>query len=243
MLSFFKRKYNLYLSPKRNLARSIKKSLHYEPARIKLFELAFHHKSLNNGSDTTYPYSNERLEYLGDALLSMVVGEYLFQKYPYKDEGFLTKMRSKIVKRKTLNDLAQDLGLDVILSDYSVGVISNAMAGNAFEALIGAIYLDGGYAKSKKFIVREMLLSHLDLTELESVDDNYKSQLLEWSQKSNKSIEFKLLSKTKTNGRDLFKMAVSVDEELISEGEAYNKKSAEQKAAQVALRCLKVNVS
>jgi len=241
VFSFLKRKYNLYLAPNKNLARSIKKTLHYEPVRIKLFELAFHHKSLNNG-DTIFPYSNERLEYLGDALLSMVVGEFLFQKYPYKDEGFLTKMRSKIVKRKTLNDLAQDLGLDVILSDYSVGVISNSMAGNAFEALIGAIYLDGGYVKAKNFIVRQMLLQHLDLAELETLDDNYKSQLLEWSQKSNKSIEFKLLSKTKTNGRDLFKMAVTVNEELISEGEAYNKKSAEQKAAQVALRSLKVNV-
>jgi ribonuclease-3 len=213
----------------------------FTPANLSIFKLAFSHQS--NPSDKVYAMqNNERLEVLGDAVLGTIVAEYLFKKYPNSNEGFLTKMRSKIVKRKTLNDLAQDLGLDVILSDYSVGVISNSMAGNAFEALIGAIYLDGGYVKAKNFIVRQMLLQHLDLAELETLDDNYKSQLLEWSQKSNKSIEFKLLSKTKTNGRDLFKMAVTVNEELISEGEAYNKKSAEQKAAQVALRSLKVNV-
>jgi len=203
--------------------------------------LAFHHKSLNNG-DTIYPYSNERLEYLGDAFLSVVVAEYLFQKYPFKDEGFLTKMRSKIVKRKTLNELATKIGLDIILSDYAIGAVSNAMAGNAFEAFLGAIYLDVGYARAKKFVIQKILIEHLDMEALEKVDDNYKSQLLEWSQKSNKQIDFKLVSKSKANGRDRFKMSVSIDEKLISEGEAFNKKSAEQKAAQIAIKRLSIPI-
>ena len=241
MISYLRRKYNLYLSPNKGLAKRIKRTILYEPRRLHLFELAFHHKSLNNG-DTTYPFSNERLEYLGDAFLSLVVAEYLFHKYPFKDEGFLTKMRSKIVKRKTLNDLANTMGLDLILADYSIGSVSKTMAGNAFEALIGAIYLDSGYSRAKSYIIQRMLIENLDMEELENTDDNYKSQLLEWSQKSSKMIEFKLLSKSKEHGRDRFKMAVSIDEKLISEGEAFNKKAAEQKAAQLALKKLKIPV-
>jgi ribonuclease-3 len=241
VLGFIRRKYNLYLSPNRGLTKKIKNTIYYEPKRLHLFEMAFHHKSLNNG-DMPYPYSNERLEYLGDAFLSVVVAEYLFHKYPFKDEGFLTKMRSKIVKRKTLNDLANKIGLDVILADYSIGTVSKTMAGNAFEALIGAIYLDVGYQSAKSFIIQKILIQHLDMEELERRDDNYKSQLLEWSQKSSKMIEFKLVSKSKAQGRDRFKMAVSIDEELISEGEAFNKKAAEQKAAEMALKRLKIPI-
>jgi ribonuclease-3 len=239
VLGFLRRKYNLYVSPNKGLTKKIKNTIYYEPKRLHLFELAFHHKSLNNG-DTIYPYSNERLEYLGDAFLSVVVAEYLFHKYPFKDEGFLTKMRSKIVKRKTLNELANKIGLDVILADYAIGTVSKTMAGNAFEALVGAIYLDMGYRKGKSFIIQKFLIEHLDIEELEQKDDNYKSQLLEWSQKTSKMIEFKLVSKSKAQGRDRFRMAVSIDEELISEGEAFNKKAAEQKAAHQALKRLKV---
>lgn len=240
MLAILKKKYNLYLSPNKGLTKKIKNTIYYEPKRLHLFELAFHHKSMNHDGNV-YPFSNERLEYLGDAFLSVVVAEYLFQKYPFRDEGFLTKMRSKIVKRKTLNELANKIGLDVILADYAIGTVSNTMAGNAFEALIGAIYLDVGYNKAKKFIIQKILIEHLDMEELENLDDNYKSQLLEWSQKSNKMIEFKLISKSKVQGRDLFKMAAIIDNKLISEGEAFNKKSAEQKAAQFAMHKLKIN--
>ena len=112
---------------------------------------------------------NERLEYLGDSILSTIVAEYLFKKYPTQDEGFLTKMRSKIVKRKTLNQLANQMGLDTILSDYSQGRLSNSMLGNAFEALIGAIYLEKGYIKTKSYVVNEILLKNLDIHILESL--------------------------------------------------------------------------
>ena len=169
--------------------------------------MAFHHKSIDDGNGK-FQYNNERLEYLGDAVLSMVVGEYLFKKYPFKDEGFLTKMRSKIVKRKTLNDVSQKMGIDRILSEYAIGNVSNSMAGNALEALIGAIYRDTGYEKTRNFIIKNVVRAYIDLDELENNDDNYKSQLLEWAQKEGKIVSFILDKKDKLNGRDFFKVTL-----------------------------------
>ena len=185
---------------------------------------------------------NERLEYLGDSVLSTIVAEYLFKKYPIQNEGFLTKMRSKIVKRKTLNQLANQMGLDIILSDYSQGRLSNSMLGNAFEALIGAIYLEKGYAKTKSYVINEILLKNLDIHNLESKDDNFKSQLLEWGQKNNISIDYRLLSKYKMDKRDRFKVAVMVDGEEVSTSDDFSKKSAEQLASKMALHKLKIPI-
>lgn len=175
--------------------------------------------------------TNERLEYLGDAILSTVVAEYLFKKYPVHDEGFLTKMRSKIVKRNTLNEVAALMGIDVILSEYSMGKMSNAMMGNALEALVGAIYLEFGYEKTRKYVVREIILQYLDINELETRNDNHKSELLEWSQKNNVEIDFVTLTKFKVDKRDCFKIAVMVEGEQVATAEDFNKKSAEQMAA------------
>ncbi len=184
---------------------------------------------------------NERLEYLGDSVLSTIVAEYLFKKYPLQNEGFLTKMRSKIVKRKTLNQLANQMGLDMILSDYSQGRLSNSMLGNAFEALIGAIYLEKGYLPTKNYVVNEILLKNLDIHILESQDDNFKSRLLEWGQKNNISIDYRLLSKYKMDKRDRFKVAVLVDGEEVSVSDDFSKKSAEQSASKQAIYKLKIH--
>ncbi len=181
---------------------------------------------------------NERLEYLGDSILSAVVAEYLFTKYPNQDEGFLTKMRSKIVKRNTLNILANDMGLDMILSNYSQGSMSRSMLGNAFEALIGAIYLEKGYSYTRKYIIKEILLKHLDIHDLEKTDDNYKSQLLEWGQKNSIEVDYKLIHKYKLDKRDRFKIGVFVNGESLAEADDYNKKSAEQTASEIALQKL-----
>ena len=183
---------------------------------------------------------NERLEYLGDAILSTVVAEYLFKKYPSQDEGFLTKMRSKIVKRKTLNDLASEMGLDIILSEYSQGRLSNSMLGNAFEALIGAIYLERGFDATKNYVISEILLKHLDVESLENKDDNYKSILLEWGQKNNISVDYRLLAKYKMDKRDRFKVAVIVDGEEVAVADDYSKKSAEQSASKNAVNKLNI---
>ena len=138
-MDIIRRLYNLYISEDKDLTMRLKPILGFTPARLGLFKTAFYHKSMTN--ETPGKATNERLEFLGDAILSTIVAEYLFKKYPNKDEGFLTKMRSKIVKRQTLNEIADNMGLDVILSEYSLGKMSSSMLGNALEALVGAIYI------------------------------------------------------------------------------------------------------
>lgn len=231
--------YNYYFSKDQYLARRLKQILGYTPKRLNLYKLAFYHKSMNN-EYTQSNQHNERLEYLGDSVLSTIVAEYLFKKYPSQNEGFLTKMRSKIVKRKTLNDLAHQMGLDMILSSYSQGKMSKSMMGNAFEALVGAIYLEKGFSKTKHYVINEILLKHLDIHDLEKQDDNFKSQLLEWGQKNNIIVDFRLLSKYKLDKRDRFKVAVIVDGEEVAQADDYNKKSAEQSASQFALNRLNI---
>jgi len=187
--------------------------------------------------------NNERLEYLGDAILSTIVAEYLYKKYPSGNEGFLTKMRSKIVKRQTLNHIANEMGLDVILSEYAQGKLSSSMLGNALEALVGALYLELGYTKTRDYVISNILIKYLDIHKLESHDDNYKSQLLEWCQKKDKNIDFKLLTKFKLDKRDRFKVAVVIDGKEIAIAEDFNKKSAEQHAASTALKQLNITKS
>ena len=196
-----------------------------------------------NDEMTSKAHNNERLEYLGDAILSTIVAEYLFKKYPSKNEGFLTKMRSKIVKRKSLNEVAHNMGLDVILNEYSQGKMSKAMMGNALEALVGAIYLEHGYRKTKNYVITKILMKYLDVHSLENYDDNYKSQLLEWCQKNGKEVDYRLLQKFKYDKRDRFKVAVSVDGKEIATAEDFNKKSAEQNASSIALKRLHISTN
>ena len=166
--------YNRYFSKDREFADRLRSLLGFTPASLGIFKLAFSHRS--TPSDKAYAIqNNERLEYLGDAVLGTIVAEYLFIKYPDSDEGFLTKMRSKIVKRKSLNRLGDKMGLDVMLSENNNLRLSRSMLGNAVEALVGAIYLDSGYQETKNYVINQMLRKYLDIHELERVDDNYKS--------------------------------------------------------------------
>ena len=236
MVDIIRQIYNTYFSVDRELTTRLRPLLGFTPARLSLFKTAFYHKSMTN--ETPGAPTNERLEYLGDAILSTIVAEYLFKKYPNKDEGFLTKMRSKIVKRDTLNEIADNMGIGVILSEYSLGKMSSSMLGNALEALVGAIYIEFGYEKTKNYVIRNILMKYLDIVELETKDDNHKSQLLEWCQKSGKEISFTTLSKFKLDKRDCFKVAVVIDGKEIATSEDFNKKSAEQAAASIALSML-----
>lgn len=229
--------YNFYLSPQRELAHKLKPILGFTPVHLNVFKLAFYHRSMNN-DDQKGAYNNERLEFLGDSVLSTIVAEYLFQKYPTRDEGFLTKMRSKIVKRNTLNDIADRMGIDVILSDYSQGKLSNSMLGNALEALVGALYIEFGYKKTSNYVIQEILMKYLDIHLLEDQDDNHKSALLEWCQKTGNEVNFKLIEKTKFDKRDFFKIAVVVNGEQMATAEDFNKKSAEQQASKLAFKQL-----
>ena len=231
---FIRRFYNYYLHPDKELARRLKTLVGFTPVHLSLFKLAFFHKSTFSSQDYAIA-NNERLEFLGDAVLSTIVGEYLFKKYPNSDEGFLTKMRSKIVKRNSLDEIADKMGLDLFLANYNQTRLSKSMLGNALEALVGAVYIEVGYNKTRQYVVKRILRRYLDIHELEHFDDNYKSQLLEWCQKNGRSIEYKVVAKYKSEKRDKFKVAVYVDGKKLGTADDFNKKSAEQLASERAM--------
>lgn len=233
--------YNHFLSPDRQFARTIADIVGFTPSNLQIFKQAFSHKSAVDPKLHTVT-SNERLEYLGDSILSTIVAEYLFQKYPNSDEGFLTKMRSKIVKRKTLNRIADDMGIDVVLQENNDTRLSESMKGNALEALVGAIYIERGFNGTRDIVVRKILRSHLNIRELEEMDDNYKSQLLEYCQKNGDEIDYRVLERFKMDNRDRFKIAVFVNGKEIASGEDFNKKSAEQNASYKALKSLGIGI-
>jgi ribonuclease-3 len=235
MLGLIRKFYNYNFSKDRDIARRLRPILGYVPVDLGLYKLAFYHKSTNPEKATGGTQNNERLEYLGDAVLGTIVAEYLFNKYPNGDEGFLTKMRSKMVKRNSLNRIGDEMGLDIILQEYNNARLSRSMLGNAVEALVGAVYLELGYERTKKFVIRKVLRRYLDIHELETYDDNYKSQLLEWSQKHGKTVMYKVIAKYKFEKRDRFKVAVMIDGVKIAVADDFNKKSAEQTASEKAL--------
>lgn len=229
--------YNYYFSKDRDLARRLYPLLGFVPSNLAIFKLAFAHKSTQ--SEKSYALqNNERLEYLGDAVLGTIVAEYLFKKYPNANEGFLTKMRSKIVKRKSLNKVGEKMGLDLFLAEYNPTRLSRSMLGNAVEALVGAIYLEQGYEPTQRFVIRKILRNYVDVHELENYDDNYKSQLLEWCQKNGQTVNYKLVARYKFDKRDRFKVAVLVDGNKVAMAEDFNKKSAEQLASEKAMQIL-----
>ena len=240
-MRIFFRIYNRYFSSDKEFAGKLRSLLGFTPVNLPIFKLAFSHKSTI--SDKAYAVqNNERLEYLGDAVLGTIVAEYLFKKYPNSNEGFLTKMRSKIVKRKSLNKIGDKMGLDVLLQEYNQTRLSRSMLGNAVEALVGAIYLEKGYGHTKRFVVRKILRNYVNVHKLESFDDNYKSQLLEWCQKNGQTISYKLLARYKFEKRDRFKVAVMVNGKKLAIADDFNKKSAEQTASEKAMQALGILV-
>lgn len=230
--------YNRYFAKEKDLAEKLAPLLGFVPSNLGVYKLAFSHKSGSGDKPNGISQNNERLEYLGDAILGTVVAEYLFKKYPNADEGFLTKMRSKIVKRKSLNKIGEKMGLDLLLNDHNNTRLSRSMMGNAVEALVGAVYLDRGYAVTQRFIIRRILRNYVDVHELETYDDNYKSQLLEWCQKNGQTVSYKLVARYKFEKRDRFKVAVLIDGNKVAMADDFNKKSAEQFASEKAMQTL-----
>ncbi len=226
--------------PARNKFESnLRNVLGYSPGNVMLYKTALSHRSVKEGSDQ----NNERLEFLGDAVLSAVVADYLFKKYPYKGEGFLTEMRSKMVNRATLNDIALRMGLKKITlynkGDNSLKI--SQIFGNTLEALLGAIYLDLGYRKTQRWIMKNVIIPHLFMEELEVLEINHKNKLYGWANKNGKVLEFETLDERVENGRRLFTIGAVVDGELIADGKAFNKKDASQIAAQTAVEKLGIN--
>jgi ribonuclease-3 len=178
--------------------------------------------------------NNERLEYLGDAVLSSVVADYLYKKFPTKDEGFLTEMRSRIVSRSRLNQLARKMGIDMmIFEEKEVRTKSKSIFGDTFEALIGAIYLDKGYKTARKIIIHRIMDVHLDIDKIERTESNFKSRLIEWVQKEKKTIEFNLVEEIGEGYGKQYKIEVVIDDETFGKAQDFSIKAAEQRAAEL----------
>jgi len=226
----------VFLSEDKQLFVALKNIFGYYPGNIFLYKLAFRHKSqaieLSNGNRI----SNERLEYLGDAILSAIVADHLFKMFPYKDEGFLTEMRSRIVSRAQLNKLSEKLGIDTLIKANSENNnVFRSMKGDAFEALIGAIYLDKGYNFTRQVIIEKIIHQHFDLQDLENNNTNYKSQIIEWAQREKRSVEFVTLNEVGHGYNKQYVVDVLIDKTSIGKGRDYSIKGAEQDAAMKAL--------
>ena len=210
--------------------------LGFLPSNIRLYEMAFIHKSASVVLTGGEVINNERLEYLGDAILDAIIADYLFRHYPGKDEGSLTKMRSRMVKRKHLNLLAYRLGINkLIVSHTNPSNISKYLYGNAFEALVGAIYLDKGFRYTRLFI-EKILKKHVDVERLLRSDSDYKSQLIEWAQKTKQEIIFESQEEIKGETHiPQFLAKIKIMDVDAGRGYGYSKKEAEQKAAKAAL--------
>ncbi len=220
-----------------DLYRNIKELCGTKPNNLHLYKTALVHKSASANIDGNI--NNERLEYLGDAILGAIVAEFLFLNYPDKDEGFLTKIRSRIVKRKQLNQLAFNVGIDQMIIAEINHPDHIHIYGNALEALIGALYLDKGYEKTKCFIIHELINKHIDIEKLIAKESNFKSCLIEWCQKNNKEVVFESFEKyAEENSNPYFVSHVLVDEKISGKGEGKSKKEAEQKAAEEALKII-----
>ncbi len=207
----------------------------FRPGNVSLYKLAISHSSaaIENSSGTKNSY--ERLEYLGDSILGAVVAEYLFKKFPYKDEGFLTDIRSRIVNRDSLNRVGKQMGLNKVVT-YSgkVNVSHKSLYGDVLEALVGAIYLDKGFHTCKKFILNRILEPYYDIEEVVSNTTNFKSKLIEWSQRENKNIQFVIVNESGSMHNKEFTATVVAEDETIGTGMGSSKKKAEQNAAEKA---------
>lgn len=236
--------YKLYFSPDRQYVRSLRNLLGFVPGNLHLYHLAFRHKSVAPVLKGGAKNSNERLEYLGDAILGSVVAELLFKKYPYKGEGFLTEMRSKIVSRAHLNQLSRKLGLDELIQ-YDMRMINytnkqGSLLGDAFEALIGAVFLDRGYVFTKNFIINWIIKPHVDIQLLEQTETNFKSRLIEWCQQTGKEVSFVQTENDAGDNSKMFTVEALINGEVYGTGKDYNKKSAEKLAAEKACELLSV---
>lgn len=222
----------------RQLYRSFYNILGFYPRNIELYKQALTHRSVNHKNSEGKKYNNERLEYLGDAILGAVVGDILYRHFPGKKEGFLTNVRSRVVQRETLGRLADDMGLTELIQSNLMGKTHNSyMAGNAFEALIGAVYLDRGYEFCVKFVNERILGKYINLEKIASKESNFKSRFLELCQKYRFEATFELLKETREEETlsPLFLSRITILGIECGRGKGYSKKESHQMAAKEAL--------
>lgn len=227
-----------------NFFLQLEKILGYKPRSKKLYIKAFTHRSMNLKDDDGNTINYERLEFVGDAMLGAVIASYLYNEVPHGDEGYLTKMRSKVVSREHLNELGKELHLiDLVESKIPKSNFGNNIHGNLFEALVGAIYLDKGYKQCEKFIFARIINKHVDIDRLEGKVISYKSLLIEWCQKEKKTFDYHVYEDTGNDELKHFSVKLSIDGKLISKARATSKKKAEEKASKRAFFALQNKMS
>ncbi|WP_186756295.1 ribonuclease III [Echinicola salinicaeni] len=234
----------LYNNKDKRLAAAIKLIVGSKPLNLSLYKLALKHSSAAAEIKQGIKASNERLEFLGDAILGAIVAEHLFIKFPFRDEGFLTETRSRIVNRESLNQVGKKIGLPNIVDTDLTGkgfYTHKSIYGDTLEALVGAVYLDRGYSFCKRFILTRIITPHFDIENIISTTTNFKSKIIEWSQKESKEIEFSLISVTGSQRYKEFLVELKIEQESFSEGKGATKKKAEQEAAKNA--CEKLNLA
>ncbi len=217
----------------KKLIIAIKTIAGFAPSNLAIYRLATLHSSKSKETEG-FRESNERLEYLGDAILGAAVADYLFKKYPFKDEGFLTEIRSRIVNRESLNNLARKVGIgSIVRFDQKNTQLQHVILGNTLEALVGAVYLDKGYLRTKKFVIDKLIQPYFNLEIVVNSNSNHKSKLIEWAQREGKEIRFELMD-SKNTGRNHkeFSIQVTIGEQPFGLGQGFNKKKAEQNAAE-----------
>lgn len=221
---------------KSDFSNELTQVLGYRPGSLALYRTALTHRSVSESTDA----NNERLEYLGDAILSALVADYLFKRYPYRGEGYLTEMRSKMVNRQQLNEIALRMGLKKLTlynrTDSSLRI--SHIFGNTLEALIGAVYLDTGYSRTEKWVMKKIIVPHMFVDDLEMLEINHKNKLYGWANRNGSVLEFETIEEKIENGRRLFTVAAMLNGERLAEGKAFNKKDASQLAAQAAVEKL-----
>ena len=246
-MGFFTKLFQTLSKEDKMLVTKMQRIIGSKPQNLSLYKLALVHTSASKTIDipnVETKESNERLEYLGDAILGAVIAEFLFRKYPLKEEGFLTEIRSRIVNRESLNRLAQKIGLIDLINFEGDGKrrrnTYKSLGGDALEALVGAVYLDRGFKFCKKFIVGRLLQNHIDIDDVIASNQNYKSMLIEWAQRENKEVKFEIIDEKGSKHQREFIAQVIIDDKAIAKGSGFSKKKAEQAAAHESCKALKI---
>jgi ribonuclease III len=240
---FLKRINGTYLVDKREFSSRLKEILGFRPGNLKLYEIAFIHRSATFTLPDGKKVNNERLEFLGDAILDAILSDYLFEKFPDANEGFLTKIRSRIVKRDVLNQLAISMGINkILISNISSVNLTKNLFGDAFEALIGAVFIDKGFKKTKKLFIKNVLNKYLDLNLIVKTDTDYKSMVFEWVQKKKSNLIYTYNEEYDfSTKKSIFSTILIIDKVEMGRGQGSSKKEAEQEAANQAWKRLNDN--
>ena len=245
-MSFFGKRVNgTYLLEKQEFSSRLKKILGFRPGNLKLYEIAFIHRSATFTLPSGKKVNNERLEYLGDAILDAILSDFLFDKFPDANEGFMTKIRARIVNRDVLNQLAVSMGINkILISNVSSIQPTKNLYGDALEALIGSVFLDKGYKKTKKIFISNVFNKYLDLDTIVNTDTDYKSMVFEWVQKHKSNLIFTFNEEYDFSQRkSVFSTILTIDKQEMGEGHGASKKEAEQEAASKAWIKLRDNFS